>query len=101
MDLATLKRLRERDRPLIVTSLGNDTILKGEGIGARSLDWGERIQVTADIDVVVERNHPWTSSWGTDPNRAPRSAFTMRLPGGKIFFEIGMAQCEERVCQLV
>src|SRR3546814_4262584 len=59
MDLATLKRLRERDRPLIVTSLGNDTILKGEGIGARSLDWGERIQVTADIDVVVERNHHW------------------------------------------
>src|SRR3546814_14228969 len=76
MDLATLKRLRERDRPLIVTSLGNDTILKGEGIGARSLDWGERIQVTADIDVVVERNHHWSSRWGTDQNRALWSAFT-------------------------
>src|SRR3546814_16362563 len=86
MDLATLKRLRERDRPLIVTSLGNDTILTGEGIGARSLDWGERIQVTADIDVVVERNHHWSSRWGTDEKRALSSAFPMRLPGGNIFF---------------
>src|SRR3546814_17968853 len=60
------------------------SILKGEGIGARSLDWGERIQVTADIDVVVERNHHWSSRWGTDQNRALWSAFTMRLPGGNI-----------------
>src|SRR3954447_1946908 len=32
MDLPTLKRLRERDRPMIVTSLGNDAILKRAGI---------------------------------------------------------------------
>ena len=31
MDLPTLRRLWERDRPLIVTSLGNDTILAGGG----------------------------------------------------------------------
>ena len=61
MDLATLKRLWDRDRPVFVTSLGNDTLLKGAGIvnpdyKPRSLglnnrpatiaaDWGEPILV--------------------------------------------------------
>ena len=43
LDLPTLKRLWERDRPMIVTSLGNDTILQWAGIGARRGDWGETI----------------------------------------------------------
>jgi L-ascorbate metabolism protein UlaG (beta-lactamase superfamily) len=86
MDLATLERLWERDRPLIVTSLGNDTILKGRGIPAVARDWGEHVPVRPGIDVLVERNHHWSSRWGTDRNRALWSAFTVRLPGGSIFF---------------
>jgi L-ascorbate metabolism protein UlaG (beta-lactamase superfamily) len=56
LDLATLKRLWERDRPVIVTSLGNDSILQGVGIPARqstefcencsgvaALDWGQSV----------------------------------------------------------
>ena len=38
------------------------------------------------IEVIVERNHHWGSRWGTDRNRALWSAFTVRLPGGNIFF---------------
>ena len=45
MDLATLKRLQERDRPLIVTSLGNDTILRGDGIESVTRDWGGRVPI--------------------------------------------------------
>ncbi|MGE0179803.1 MAG: MBL fold metallo-hydrolase, partial [Sphingomonas sp.] len=40
LDLETLRRLWSRDRPLIVTSLGNDTILRAAGIEAIALDWG-------------------------------------------------------------
>ena len=95
MDLPTLKRLWERDHPTIVTSLGNATILKGEGIGAVELDWGGGYSVAplcppetpcGEIDVTVERNHHWGSRWGTDRNRALWSAFTVRLPGGNLFF---------------
>ena len=95
MDLPTLKRLWERDHPTIVTSLGNDTILKGEGIGAIALDWGGGYSVAplcppenpcGEMDVRVERNHHWGSRWGTDRNRALWSAFTVRLPGGNLFF---------------
>ena len=91
MDLPTLKRLWERDRPRIVTSLGNDTILKGEGIGAIGARLGRRLDrlrrsarprdaCAAKCDVRVERNHHWGSRWGTDRNRALWSAFTVRLP---------------------
>jgi L-ascorbate metabolism protein UlaG (beta-lactamase superfamily) len=85
MDLPTLKRLWARDRPLIVTSLGNDAILRGAGIEAVALDWG-RSRPFAGGSVSVDRNHHWSSRWGTDRNRALWSAFTVRLPGGAIFF---------------
>ena len=86
MDLPTLKRLWQRDRPLIVTSLGNDTILAASGIESRALDWRGQVAVSPGVDVIVQRNFHWGSRWGTDRNRALWSAFTVKLPGGNIFF---------------
>jgi L-ascorbate metabolism protein UlaG (beta-lactamase superfamily) len=107
MDLPTLKRLWERDRPTIVTSLGNDTILRGRGIEARALDWSQHLWRLGDTkwkqweppmlgcgfdgcppywEVRITRNHHWSSRWGTDRNRALWSAFTVTTPAGKIFF---------------
>ena len=86
MDLATLKRLWDRDHPLIVTSLGNDTILKRASIGAVAGDWSQSIPVRSGASVVIERVHHWGSRWGTDRNRSLWSGFTIRLPGGNIFF---------------
>lgn len=95
MDLATLKRLWARDRPLIVTSLGNDAILRGAGVDAKALDWGDRLKVQSacaasggcpTIDVAVTRNHHWGSRWFTDRNRALWSSFVVTLPGGNLFF---------------
>jgi len=86
MDLPTLRRLWARDRPVIVTSLGNDTILRGARIDSIARDWGGRIALRPGIELLVERNHHWGSRWGTDRNRALWSAFTVRLPGGNIFF---------------
>lgn len=86
MDLPTLKRLWERDRPLIVTTFGNDTILRRRGIEAVALDWNGRTAVAKGSSVIAERNHHWGSRWGTDRNRALWSAFTVQLPGGNIFF---------------
>jgi L-ascorbate metabolism protein UlaG (beta-lactamase superfamily) len=85
LDLPTLKRLWERDRPLIVTSLGNDTILRDEGVQSVALDWNGSYPFRGGT-VSIDRNHHWSSRWGTDRNRALWSAFTVRLPGGNIFF---------------
>ncbi len=106
MDLPTLRRLWQRDRPLIVTSLGNDTILARAGIEAAAFDWGRGTHLPCDdpfegvppeqrtqfrapyhpCGIVVERNHHWGSRWGTDRNRALWSAFTIRLHRGNVFF---------------
>lgn len=100
LDLPTLKRLWDRDRPAIVTSLGNDTILRKAGIEARAFDWGRgtalpcSLQPPAGVEyrailscsVTVEPVHHWGSRWGTDRNRALWSGFSLRLPGGNVFF---------------
>ncbi|TKD52818.1 MBL fold metallo-hydrolase [Sphingomonas baiyangensis] len=86
LDLATLKRYWDRDRPRIVTALGNDAIMAHEDIEATALDWGGRANIRPGIDVVVMRNHHWSSRWFTDRNRALWSAFAITLPGGNIFF---------------
>lgn len=87
MDLATLKRLWDRDRPLIVTSLGNDSVIGQAGVRARTADWGGRIAVRPGVEVVVNRNHHWGSRWFADRNRALWSSFVVTLPsGGNLFF---------------
>ena len=86
MDLATLKRLWARDRPVIVTSLGNDAVIGNAGVPAKALDWGGRLVLRPGVEVFVNRNHHWSSRWFTDRNRALWSSFVVTLPGGNLFF---------------
>lgn len=86
LDMPTLRRLWQRDRPTIVVPLGNDTILKAKGIAAIARDWGEHVTIRPGIDVIVERVHHWGSRFGADRNRALWSGFTLTLPGGNLFF---------------
>jgi L-ascorbate metabolism protein UlaG (beta-lactamase superfamily) len=87
MDLPTLERLWARDRPLIVTSLGNETILGWHGITAIARDWGQSVAVKPGVSVIVDRVHHWGTRWGRDRSRALWSGFTITMPrGGNIFF---------------
>jgi L-ascorbate metabolism protein UlaG (beta-lactamase superfamily) len=86
LDLATLKRLWTRDRPRIITSLGNDSIIGGAGVPATALDWGGTVGITPAVEVVVMPARHWTSRWATDRNRALWSGFVVRLPGGNLFY---------------
>ncbi|SFS04696.1 MBL fold metallo-hydrolase [Sphingomonas jatrophae] len=86
LDLPTLKALWERDKPLIVTGLGNDTILRKAGIPAQAHDWGGRVAVKPGVEVIVERVHHWSTRWGADRNRALWAGFAVRMPAGNLFF---------------
>jgi L-ascorbate metabolism protein UlaG (beta-lactamase superfamily) len=109
LDLPTLRRLWERDRPLIVTGLGNDTLMRGAGIEASAFDWGRGTRLachhryrhlprdqwpqvryagllTHPCQVRLLRNYHWTSRWLTDRNRALWTAFAVETPWGAIFF---------------
>src|SRR3546814_19046802 len=70
MDMPTLKRLWERDRPLIVTGLGNDTLLARNGIPSVVRDWGGRVPVKPGVEVIVERVHHWGTRGMGERNRA-------------------------------
>jgi len=87
MDFATLKRLWDRDKPLILTSLGNDKMIAGGGAKAITADWGTRLALKNDTSIVVSRNLHWGSRWFADRNRALWSGFAVVLPsGGNLFF---------------
>ena len=86
LDKSTLKRLWDRDRPTIVTSLGNDSVIGQTGAKVVALDWHQRVTIRPGVEVIAARNHHWGSRWFTDRNRALWSAFVIRLPGGNIFF---------------
>src|SRR3569623_1420818 len=86
MDLATLRKLWDRDRPLIVTSLGNDSVIGQAGVPATARDWGGRVQVRPGVEVIVNRAHHWDSRWFADRDRALWSSFVVTLPGGNLFF---------------
>lgn len=86
LDKPTLRKLWERDRPRIVTSLGNDSVIAQAGVPSTAVDWGGRVPVAPGIDVIVNRNHHWGSRWFADRNRALWSSFVVTLPGGNLFF---------------
>lgn len=101
MDVETVRRLWERDRPEIVSSLGNDALFRDAGVPVTALDWGKTHPVFRRCgqplapaicpqrkvaDVIVNRNHHWSSRWFVDRNRALWSSFVITLPGGNIFF---------------
>ncbi|QGP79459.1 MBL fold metallo-hydrolase [Sphingobium sp. CAP-1] len=105
MDLPTLKKLWDRDRPKIVTSLGNDAILRAQGIPSTALDWGQSVSGAAlnglapdaviqcgnyehcpDYRVHATRNHHWSSRWGADRDRALWSSFVVETRAGNLYF---------------
>lgn len=86
MDLPTLERLWQRDRPVIVTSLGNDSVIAQAGAEAVARDWGESVRVSPQVELIVARSHHWGSRWIADRNRALWSSFVIRTPAGNIFF---------------
>jgi L-ascorbate metabolism protein UlaG (beta-lactamase superfamily) len=86
LDLDTLQRLWARDRPVIVTPLGNDTLLARRGIAAVARDWGESVGIAPGVTVTVERVQHWSTRWRYDANRALWGGFTVATPGGSIYF---------------
>lgn len=87
MDLHTLKRLWLKDKPRIITPLGNDTIIKkaGSSIQAEAYDLGERVALGDGIAVTLEPAQHWSSRWGLDSNHALWASFVVTTPGGNLY----------------
>ena len=88
-DLGTLKTLWKRDRPLIITGLGNDALLKPYSIGSVALDWGQSRLVAPGVTVVLRRAHHWSAHGLHDHDLALWTGFTVTLPGGGDLYYAG------------
>ncbi len=86
LDMHAMRRLWRRDQPLIVTGLGNDQILRRNGVHAEARDWGGRVTLRPGIDVIVERAHHWSQYDPGDRDTTLWAGFTVTLPGGNLYF---------------
>ena len=88
MDMATLRRLHIKHRPLIVTPLGNDTILRRAipDVRVTAGDWWDRIDIGKDAEVTIVPAHHWSARTGRDRRMALWSGFMLRTDGGLAYF---------------
>jgi len=87
LDLATLKRLRADHNPLVLTPLGNDTIVRAVIPDMRITvgDWGDRAEIRDTVTVHFEPCHHWSARGSRDRRMALWSAFVIETPAGKIY----------------
>jgi L-ascorbate metabolism protein UlaG (beta-lactamase superfamily) len=88
LDLETIDRLWRRDRPRIVTPLGNDATIQSHrsDIGVTSVDWGDVVVLGNGVEVVVEQVHHWSARGVFDRNQALWCGFLLRGIGDGVFF---------------
>jgi L-ascorbate metabolism protein UlaG (beta-lactamase superfamily) len=88
MDLPTLRRLDIEHRPLMVTSLGNDAILRRAipGVRAVSGDWWDRIDIGKGGAVTIVPAYHWSARTGRDRRMALWSGFMLSTNGGHAHF---------------
>ena len=88
MDMLTLRRLNAKHHPLIVTPLGNDTILRRSIPDARVAagDWWERIPIGRGGEVTIVPAYHWSARTGRDRRMALWSGFILNTTGGSAHF---------------
>lgn len=88
LDRPTLHRLWDRDRPRILTPLGNDVIIrKGRAdIVAEAKDWGDRVEFAPGLAVTFEPAQHWSARGMFDRMHALWASFVIETGAGKIWF---------------
>ncbi len=84
LDKPTLKRLWRRDRPRVLTPLGQDRAMRP--VPAEALDWGEGVALADGVRATLERAQHWSARGPFDANKALWGAFAIETPGGAIYF---------------
>jgi L-ascorbate metabolism protein UlaG (beta-lactamase superfamily) len=88
LDMSTLRRLNAKHHPLIVTPLGNDSLLRRSipGIRVTAGDWWQRIDIGNDGEAVVVPAYHWSARTGRDRRMALWSGFMLSTSGGHAYF---------------
>jgi len=87
LDLDAISRLHDKFKPLIVTPLGNDRILKNHNTNLRVAvgDWGDTIELSKNVSATFEPMHHWSARGLGDRRNALWAAFVLQTPNGNIY----------------
>ncbi len=87
LDVETLRQLHAAHDPLVVTPLGNDTILADSVPGMRVItgDWGDKVAVNERATVHIEPAHHWSARGTRDRRMALWASFVVETPAGRIY----------------
>ena len=91
LDGTTLSWLAKRDDPLVVTPLGNDTILKGidPAIRTKTGDWGDTLAIGKGVTVHFEPAHHWSARGMADRRHALWAAFLIDAGAAGTIYHVG------------
>ena len=87
MDMITLGRLWQRNRPHIITPLGNDTILRHEieDLNISVVDWHQSVMLSPAVRVNTVPTQHWSARGIRDRRHALWASFIIETPAGKIY----------------
>lgn len=86
MDMTTLETLVSRDNPLIITPLGNDTLIRKTIANTRTVtgDWGDIADLPGETKIHFDPCHHWGARGMRDRRMTLWSAFTIETPHARI-----------------
>lgn len=88
LDLASLELLYQAFDPLVVTPLGNDSIIHAAVAGMRveALDWGESHDFNLSVRITLEPMQHWSARGLFDRSEALWGACVIETPDGPVYF---------------
>jgi L-ascorbate metabolism protein UlaG (beta-lactamase superfamily) len=90
MDMGALKRLAKRDRPQIITPLGNDMIMRAHlgDVTFKVLDWHQDFAFSQDIGLHAVPTQHWSARGMRDRMHALWASFVLKI-GAKTIYAVG------------
>ncbi|HJK87311.1 MAG TPA: MBL fold metallo-hydrolase [Candidatus Megaira endosymbiont of Hartmannula sinica] len=88
LDIKTIERLWNKDKPRIITPLGNDTIIHSynKNITVETVDWHRMLSISPQVKFHFTPMQHWSARGILDKNKALWAALTIETSGGNIYF---------------
>lgn len=87
MDTATIAAIHEQHKPLIISPLGNDTVIHKDASHVPVLtgDWWQSFPLSPDARVTIVPAYHWSARKFADRRQALWSGFVLDTPSGRIY----------------